>query len=191
MAKMIKCKTCGADIAKSAKVCPHCGAKNKKFPLVPILIVAVILFFAVAILGSDSAEPERGGGYSYSMENPKYAGLSREEYMSQCVTMSYGVSYTSVARNPDYYEGQLITTTGKVIQVLENGQEVQLRLQEETDNWEDDYVWYVFYTRTSGEPRILEGDTMTIYGENVGTVSYETVMGNIVTIPAILMKYHT
>ncbi len=30
MSKMIKCKTCGADIASSAKTCPGCGAKNKK-----------------------------------------------------------------------------------------------------------------------------------------------------------------
>ncbi|NOW20903.1 rubrerythrin [Clostridium saccharobutylicum] len=30
MSKMIKCKTCGADIASSAKTCPSCGAKNKK-----------------------------------------------------------------------------------------------------------------------------------------------------------------
>lgn len=29
MDKMTKCKTCGADIAKSAKVCPACGAKQK------------------------------------------------------------------------------------------------------------------------------------------------------------------
>ena len=28
--KMIECKTCGKEIAKSAKVCPGCGAKNKK-----------------------------------------------------------------------------------------------------------------------------------------------------------------
>ncbi len=30
MAKIIKCKTCGADIASSAKSCPGCGARNKK-----------------------------------------------------------------------------------------------------------------------------------------------------------------
>ena len=28
--KMTQCKSCGAEIAKSAKACPHCGAKNKK-----------------------------------------------------------------------------------------------------------------------------------------------------------------
>ena len=27
--KMKNCKACGQEIAKSAKVCPHCGAKQK------------------------------------------------------------------------------------------------------------------------------------------------------------------
>lgn len=30
MAKIVKCKTCGADMASNAKACPQCGAKNKK-----------------------------------------------------------------------------------------------------------------------------------------------------------------
>ena len=30
MAEMIKCKTCGAEIDKSVKICPNCGAKKKK-----------------------------------------------------------------------------------------------------------------------------------------------------------------
>lgn len=29
MSKLIKCNSCGAEIAKSAKFCPHCGAKKK------------------------------------------------------------------------------------------------------------------------------------------------------------------
>ena len=29
--KMTTCKACGHEIAKSAKACPACGAKNKKF----------------------------------------------------------------------------------------------------------------------------------------------------------------
>ena len=27
---LIPCKTCGKEIAKNAKLCPHCGGKNKK-----------------------------------------------------------------------------------------------------------------------------------------------------------------
>ena len=28
--EFIKCKTCGGEMAKNAKYCPHCGAPNKK-----------------------------------------------------------------------------------------------------------------------------------------------------------------
>ena len=59
--KMIMCKACNQEIAKSAKTCPHCGAKNKKKP--PVLIVAVIFLVLIGIIGSmgDSDEPEKVG----------------------------------------------------------------------------------------------------------------------------------
>ena len=48
--KMINCKICGAEIASSAKVCPSCGAKNKKpiykkwwfYALVVVILLGVI-----------------------------------------------------------------------------------------------------------------------------------------------------
>ena len=43
MAKMIYCKTCGAQIAKNAKTCPHCGARNKKHGFLKILLAVIIL----------------------------------------------------------------------------------------------------------------------------------------------------
>jgi len=50
MSKMIKCKTCGNDIAKKAKTCPSCGVKNKKpfytkwwFILIALLVVIVAI----------------------------------------------------------------------------------------------------------------------------------------------------
>lgn len=57
MSKMIKCKTCGADIAKSAKVCPHCGAKNKKKHNIigSIFLVLGIVLIISALFGSDDS----------------------------------------------------------------------------------------------------------------------------------------
>lgn len=50
---MTTCKVCGNELAKSAKRCPHCGAKNKR----PIykrwwfwLFVAIVLYLAVDII---------------------------------------------------------------------------------------------------------------------------------------------
>lgn len=55
--QMVPCKHCGQEIAVGAKVCPHCGAKNKK----PIfkkwwfwVIVVIIVGIAAAGSGSDS-----------------------------------------------------------------------------------------------------------------------------------------
>lgn len=47
--KMCKCKACQQEIAKSAKVCPHCGAKNKK---VNLLLIGVILVALIAIIAT-------------------------------------------------------------------------------------------------------------------------------------------
>lgn len=62
MSKLIACKACGAQIAKSAKVCPQCGAKNKPSNLrvffLTILIFAAVFIFAVATAGNSDSEKE-------------------------------------------------------------------------------------------------------------------------------------
>lgn len=66
MNKMIKCKSCGADIASSAKRCPSCGAKNKKpiykrvwfWILMVVLLIAIFGFIASKVNPSDSIEIE-------------------------------------------------------------------------------------------------------------------------------------
>ena len=52
MAKLVKCRTCDKEIAKSAKTCPHCGEKkptkkktNIKMVLLGILVVGVLFAF--------------------------------------------------------------------------------------------------------------------------------------------------
>lgn len=59
MDKMTKCKTCGADIAKSAKVCPACGAKQKK----PVVLIVIAVFIAIGIIGAalGGDSPEKVG----------------------------------------------------------------------------------------------------------------------------------
>lgn len=57
--KMTKCKSCGNDIASSAKNCPGCGAKNKK----PIfkkwwfwLIIVLVLIVIIGTTGGDDTD---------------------------------------------------------------------------------------------------------------------------------------
>lgn len=46
--KIVKCKVCGEEIAKSARACPKCGAKRKNIPLG----IALIIFGLILAIGS-------------------------------------------------------------------------------------------------------------------------------------------
>lgn len=57
MAKMKNCKYCGAEIAKNAKTCPSCGAKQKKpTALIIALIIAVIIIISLTSGNSSGAK---------------------------------------------------------------------------------------------------------------------------------------
>lgn len=54
--KLTACKACGQEIAKSAKSCPHCGAKNKKtiFKKWWFWVIVVALLATIGSFGNDS-----------------------------------------------------------------------------------------------------------------------------------------
>lgn len=54
MSKMIKCKTCGAEIASSAKICPSCGAKNKKPFYTKWWFWVIVIIICAAAIGGGS-----------------------------------------------------------------------------------------------------------------------------------------
>ncbi|MCI8915432.1 MAG: DUF4352 domain-containing protein [Oscillospiraceae bacterium] len=59
MSKLSKCKTCGAEIAKSAKTCPRCGAKQKKHTVLGIFLLIIGLFLILAAIGGGSGNPQQ------------------------------------------------------------------------------------------------------------------------------------
>ena len=59
MAKIISCKTCGAEIAASAKACPHCGAKNSK-PIFKKWWFWVIIVIFIGAIGSSGGNSSSG-----------------------------------------------------------------------------------------------------------------------------------
>lgn len=52
--KMMKCRACGAEIAKSAKRCPHCGAKQHIVALTLCWIIVVLTIIGIfsSIIGN-------------------------------------------------------------------------------------------------------------------------------------------
>ena len=52
-----------------------------------------------------------------------------------------------------------------------------------------DHVIYVMYTMPEGASRILEDDTITVYGELAGLYSYTSTMNKPITLPIIYALY--
>ena len=115
------------------------------------------------------------------VEEKEYS-LSKKKYKESC--KSY--SYKKIARSPKKYKGKLGKFSGKVIQVMESTlfdyTSYTLRV---AVNGDYDSVLLVTYYASPDEDHILEDDYVTLYGEIQGTKSYETVMGNEITIPYV------
>lgn len=93
-----------------------------------------------------------------------------------------GITYDQLARTPDDYLNEKVKFKGTVLQVLESDSEIQIRLAV-NDDYDD--VLYCAYDPSIVSSRVLEDDTITIYGSSLGLYSYESTMGGTITIPAV------
>lgn len=99
-------------------------------------------------------------------------------------------SYDTIARNPGDYLLEKVAFRGEVIQSMEKGDNYTLRVNVTQGRYTWSDTIYVEYTKNDpNEPRILEDDIITLYGFAFDTITYETVLGAKVTIPAVLASY--
>ena len=92
------------------------------------------------------------------------------------------LSYKSVARDPDSYVGKKLMCTGNVLQVLEGDGETDVRLA--TDGEYDDVV-FVGFDPNILDVRVLEDDSITVYGTCLGLYSYTATLGQEISLSAI------
>lgn len=110
--------------------------------------------------------------------------LPENEYRELCKTYTYD----EIARNPDKYEKSLAKFTGEVIQVLKDGDEIQMRVNVTCEDFYYTDTVFVFYN-ASNKTNVLEGDIVTMYGELRGMQEYESVLGQEISIPRIYVKF--
>lgn len=96
-----------------------------------------------------------------------------------------GITYDQLARTPDDYTGQKVKFYGRVVQVIEGDDSVQIRLAVDGDY---DTVLFGQYASSIVSSRVLEDDYITIYGTSVGTISYESTLGGTITIPGVYIE---
>lgn len=103
MNKMTKCKSCGADIASSAKHCPSCGAKNKKpiYKRVWFWILVVVLLIAIADFVASKVNPSDSIEIGTTTEEDSNAYVDRSEATVEIDCDKLAEAYN---KNPDYYD---------------------------------------------------------------------------------------
>lgn len=107
MAKMIKCKSCGKEISESAKVCPGCGAKNKKPFYKTVWFWAIVVILLIAIAGGGSGENENESG-----------NVQKEQKEIEYLKVDYDELEDARDNNPaaakDTYKGKYVEVTGRL-----------------------------------------------------------------------------
>ncbi len=99
---------------------------------------------------------------------------------------SRDISYAELARNPERYKDYTISVRGKVVQALEIGRSIALRVNITPGQygvWSD--TVYVDYQKKPAEQRILENDIVRVAGKFLGIKSYTAVLGQTIQIPHI------
>ncbi len=96
-----------------------------------------------------------------------------------------GITYDQLARTPDDYIGKKVKFSGKVVQVLEGDDTVDIRLAVNSDH---NTILYGVYDKKITSSRVLEDDIITVYGTSLGTISYKSTFGGTITIPGIVVS---
>lgn len=183
--KLTICRHCGATIAKNAKVCPHCGGKNKRSKgcLIALLILIAVLAVLVVLVVLGSMNP-------YTMSDDAQ-NMTEDEYKSACSEMTY----EELARNADKLVGEKVRFTGEVCQVVFEGEsfdsEYRVAVNKTEYDWYDpDSCIYLYYV-LGDNPRIIEDDIITFYGEVSGYEEYTSTAGLQIKIPSVTALYVT
>lgn len=158
--------------------------KQKGITLIALLIIIVILLFFLYLLFGSSNNTTKTSLTTIKED--------RSTYIAKCTT----IDYDSLARNPNQYKGNYYKFTGEVIQVMEDNNALTLRVNITPKKYEyvnetyyEDTILVAYEYSSSAESRILEDDIITIYGQSIGTYTYESVFGSSITVPAIVAEY--
>lgn len=193
--RMKKCKICGRDIAANAKICPGCGAKNKKPIYKRWWFWAIIILIFIGASNSDNEQNNdnitteqviNNDGSNNSAATDSYSenNFNIEDYKKSCSVYKY----EDICRTPSAYEGKNARFTGKVIQAQDNNKSAIYRIStRETEylGYTEDIIYVEYKKSSPDEARVLEGDIVTLYGQLGGLKSYKAVLGNQIQIPLV------
>ena len=134
--KMTTCKHCGQEIAASAKVCPHCGGKNKPPIYKRWWFIAIIVIIVLAVIGGSGSSDSSGSTSSTATSKTAVSSSSSEaaiEYTAYTVTELSEDLNINALKAADKYKGQYVELTGRLSVIDSNGKYVSI--VDSTDEW--------------------------------------------------------
>ncbi len=129
--------------------------------------------------------------YIISVKKVEDVGITQDDIFTFISKDYKAYTYKEIARNPDKVKGNKAIVSGKIIQVIEEGDMVGLRVNISRSDWGlyTDTVFVTYMRKSSDEDRFLEDDIITILGTLDGLYTYEAVSGAQVTLPLIQSDY--
>jgi len=92
-------------------------------------------------------------------------------------------NYKAFSRDPKKYTDKLVTVTGKVLQVVEEGDDLAMRIA--TSGSYGDVIYVTYSRKSDDESRVLADDRVTITGTYEGIHSYQSVGAGPMSIPHV------
>lgn len=174
--KMTVCKSCGSEIASSAKTCPKCGAKNKK-PIYKrvwfwILVAVLVLGIGGAAGGSGGDDASTTADTSVDTQTEQPAEEEKIEY-TEVTTDELSDALEANAMNAsDTYKGNYYAVTGRLANTDASGDYISLV------DINDEFSFHVIqcYIKNDEQLEKVKGmatdDTVTVRGKitDVGEV---------------------
>ena len=117
--------------------------------------------------------------------------LSKNEKIAWLQQNCKSNMYNDLARSPDKYKGTYVKFQCRILQIASEASSALYysTYRAATKGRYDDVVYLCIDNYGSGV-RILEDDTITIYGYYDGLLTYTTVLGASVTIPKIIVLHY-
>ena len=184
MSDLKKCKSCEKEVAKSAKVCPHCGKKLKMGMFLKLIIGIVVIVVVVLVAQPSSEDAQKTLNNKLDeITNATPANLDTKD-LSEMFSMMGKSTKLQKDNKEEEIKGKIIEWTVKVFNVTKR--EGYYRIQtSSTDNMPGTFV--NLYPRDDKQKSIIEGSTGGDLIKIKGIIT-DTTMGNIDITPAVLLK---
>ncbi|MCP3764570.1 hypothetical protein NLX67_19705 [Domibacillus sp. A3M-37] len=98
------------------------------------------------------------------------------------------IRFAELNKNPEKYSGEFVKYQGEILQIMEDGNSTVIRLAVTKDSFGYD-INDVLYITYDGTTPFVDEDVVTVYGNIMGSYTYESQAGYQITLPHIEAEF--